>query len=120
MGLAHVTYVFSIPGPKRATINLDFEELTDFGTTDLDALTDAASDDWALSTGFKSVVSSVNSLVQVEAFAYHLEPHIPTPTDPRLFQRVVDVERRIQLVGTAGTLAGTALPPMCSTGVTFR
>lgn len=118
--LAHVTTVFEIPGPKRATINLDYALATDFSLANLQAMTDAAVASWNVSTGFKSINGSWIKLLQVEAFSYDLEAIPAPPPGTPAYRRAPDKGPVVTASGVAGTQAGVALPPQVAVCVSFR
>lgn len=113
----HVTTVFTIPGPKTATINMDFLYPADVDTSDLDDINDTAAADYALAAGLKSNFSSDIILDRIESYAYDVVARTPTPPD---FRRELTLGPRTKDVNTVGTFVGTAEMPHTAVVVTFR
>lgn len=119
--LMRVTAVFTIPGPKRATIGLDFETNLAVINADLDQAAQAAYNGWSGTPNLRGAYHSEVLLDHTEAYAYDIVASgQPAPAAP--FKRVLVLGPRASAgAPVPGNNAGSPpSPPQVCVVVTHR
>lgn len=119
--LAHVTALFLIPGPKIASVGLDFERTVDYDVAALTGLANAAYAGWTGSPNLQDRFPTAVAMRAAQAYAFDVVPAtVPAGQPPRNKRELTLGPVSSVVADVAGTQIGEPVLPQVATVVTHR